>query len=130
MGISMKKKVSLTDSEWQIMQLLWKNAPLTITQIEKELKDKTGWSKHSIISFLKRMLTKGVITVEETGKAIQFYPAAEQEETYIEETKSFLSKLYGGSIGLMMSSMVDRAELNEEEIEELIDILNKSKKGE
>ena len=125
----MLKKISLTGSEWQIMLLLWNTAPLTITQMEKLMKDKTGWSRHALISFLKRMLTKEAITVEDDGRVKRFYPAIAKDDAFTTETQSFLSKLYDGKIGLMISSMVDNEELKEDEIEELISILNKSKKG-
>ena len=125
----MNKAAILTDSEWQIMQLLWENAPLTITQMGKLLKDKTDWSKHTIISFLRRMQTKNAITVEDDGRVKRFYPAIAKEDIYLTETKTFLSKLYEGKVGLMISSMVDNEELKEDEIDELINILNKSKGG-
>jgi len=125
----MAKKVSLTDSEWQIIQLLWNTAPLTITQMEKLLKEKTGWSRHLIISFLKRMLAKEAVTFEDGGKAKHFYPAVAKEDVYLTETKSFLSKLYEGKIGLMISAMVENEELSTDEIDELINILNKSKES-
>ena len=125
----MNKGVLITDSEWQIMQLLWADAPLTITKLEKLLKDKTGWSKHTIITILKRMLTKKTIIVEDDGRLKRFYPAMAKEDIYLTETKSFLSKLYEGKVGLMLSSLVENEELNEDEINELISILNKSKEG-
>jgi len=125
----MHKATDLTDSEWQIMELLWDDAPLTITQMEKLLKAKTGWTRHLIISFLKRMLTKATVRFEDNGKVKRFYPAIAKEDAYLMETKTFLSKLYKGKIGLMLSSLVENKELNEDEIKELINILNSSKEG-
>jgi len=125
----MVKKVSLTDSEWQIIKLLWDNAPLTIAQMEKLLKDTKGWSRHALISLLKRMQTKETITVEDDGKAKRFFPAITKDDAYVTETQTFLSKLYNGKIGLMLSSMADNEELNDEDIKELSDILNKLKEG-
>ena len=123
----MVKRVSLTDSEWQIIKLLWDDAPLTITQMEKLLKDTTGWSRHTLISLLKRMLTKETITFEDDGRVKRFFPAITKDEAYVTETKSFLSKLYDGKIGLMVSSMADNEELDEDDINELYEILNKMK---
>jgi len=125
----MHKATDLTDSEWQIMELLWDDAPLTITQMEKLLKDKTGWTRHLIISFLKRMLTKATVRFEDNGKVKLFYPVIAKEDAYLTETKTFLSKLYKGKIGLMLSSLVENKELNEDEINELISILNTSREG-
>ncbi len=124
----MNKAVGLTDSEWKIMLLLWKNAPLTITQMEHLMKEETGWSKHTIISFLKRMLKKDAIYVEEAQPAKLFYPKLDKSEAVREETHSFLQKLYGGSVGLMVSSLVQQEELSDAEIDDLMNMLRSSKK--
>ncbi len=126
----MNKAVGLTDSEWKIMLLLWEHSPHTITQIERSLKEETGWSKHSIISFLKRMLKKGAIRVEESQPARLFYPKLEKSEVVREETHSFLDKLYGGNVGLMVSFLIQQEKMSNEEIDELVDILRSTKRGE
>ena len=46
------------------------------------------------------------------------------------ETKSFLRKVYGGSIGLMMSAMVEENALSPQELDQLYDILRKAEEGE
>lgn len=45
-----------------------------------------------------------------------------------EETESFLSKVYGGSVGMMVSNLVDRGALSEQEIQELKAILDAAEK--
>ena len=50
---------NVTDSEWKIMDQLWKNGEMTMTQITRALEEETGWSKHTVISLLKRMCQKG-----------------------------------------------------------------------
>ena len=47
----------------------------------------------------------------------------------ISETRSFLERVYRGSVGLMMSAMAQRQELSSEEIAELREILNKAEEG-
>ena len=47
--------MKLSDGEWKIIQLLWKESPQTIIQLTKALDEETGWTKHTVISYLKRM---------------------------------------------------------------------------
>ena len=47
-----------------------------------------------------------------------------------EETESFLSKVYGGSVGMMVSNLVGRGALSEQEIQELKAILDAAEKQE
>ena len=66
---------------------------------------------------------------EVVGRAKTYLPAVEQEEAEISETRSFLERVYRGSVGLMMSAMAQRQELSSEEIAELREILNKAEEG-
>ena len=63
------------------------------------------------------------------GKGKSYTPAVEQEKAVVSETRSFLDRVYRGSIGLMMSAMAQRQELSREEIAELREILAKAEEG-
>jgi len=123
------KKPTLTDSEWKIMKLLWRQSPLTMRNIEDSLKAETGWSKHTIISFLKRMLAKGAISAEDAKPAKLYYPLWKEQQVVDRETRSMLGKLYDGRLSLMVSNLISQQELSEEEINELMEILRHGKGG-
>ena len=53
----------------------------------------------------------------------------EQEQATRQETRSFLDRVYRGSVGLMMSAMTDGKTLSREEIDQLYDILRKAEEG-
>ena len=124
------KRINLSDGEWNIMNVLWKSAPQTITKLTSALKESTGWSKHTIITMLNRMESKGAVRYEQGVKAKQYYPAVERAETALEETESFLDKVYSGSLGLMVNTMVEKNSLSKEEIEELYAILKRAEEEE
>ncbi|MFA5528886.1 MAG: BlaI/MecI/CopY family transcriptional regulator [Peptostreptococcales bacterium] len=124
------KRINLSDGEWNIMNVLWETAPQTITQLTTALKKSTGWSKHTIITMLGRMESKGAVRYEQGIRAKQYYPAVEQIETAIEETENFLDKVYSGSLGLMVNTMVEKNSLSKEEIDELYAILKRAEEGE
>ena len=124
------KRINLSDGEWNIMNVLWKSAPQTITKLTSALKESTGWSKHTIITMLGRMESKGAVKYEQGVKAKQYYPVVERAETALEETESFLDKVYSGSLGLMVNTMVEKNSLSKEEIEELYAILKRAEEEE
>ena len=117
----------ISDAEWKIMNLLWEEEPKTIMQITKELRDITGWSKHTIITYLKRMEAKGVIYHEEGERAKLYYTSLEREAAVLQEKESFLNKVFRGNAGLMISTMVEQNELSDQEIEQLIELLQSKK---
>jgi len=124
----MKENISLSDGEWKLMNLLWEQQPRTIAQLVQALEDDTGWTKGTIYMMLSRMIDKGAVRVETGGRSKLFYPILRQEKAALQETESFLSKVYNGSLGLMVSSMAGQNALSQEDIDELYAILQEAEK--
>jgi len=119
-------KINLSDSEWKLMRRLWERSPRTITELTAAVREETGWSKNTVITMLSRLEAKGAVRHEEGGRAKRYFPALRREDAVQAETESFLSKVYGGSLGLMMSAMVESRRLTEADIAELSAILDKA----
>ena len=119
-------RMTFSNSEWKLMNRLWDHSPMTIMELTAALKGETGWSKNTVITMLSRLEAKGAVRYEEGGRAKQYFPAVAQEDAALAETASFLSKVYGGSLGLMMSAMVESRALTEADIAELSAILEKA----
>lgn len=118
----------ISDAEWIFLELLWNKGELTITQMEKILKDEKGWSKHAIISFLKKMETKELVQYRVDGKAKVYYTRLERDKVKRDESVGFLKKVFNGKMGLMVSSLVQDDCLDDSEIDELINILEQKRK--
>lgn len=118
--------INLSDSEWKLMNHLWEQSPRTITELTAALKPETGWSKNTVITMLARLEAKGAVRHQEGLRAKRYFPAVEREAAALAETESFLSKVYGGSLGLMVSNLVECRGLTESDITELSAILEKA----
>lgn len=119
------KQISLSDNEWKLMGRLWERSPRTIMELTADLREETGWSKNTIITMLSRLEAKGAVRHEEGARAKAYYPAVDRETAARAETESFLGKVYGGSLGLLVSAMVESRALTEEDLVELSAILEK-----
>ena len=115
--------ISLSDGEWKLMNALWQNAPCTLSQLVGLLENDTGWTKSTIFVMLKRLSSKGAVEINCEGKLQLYSPLILREDATIKETESFLSRVYGGSIGLMISSMAGQKALSEKDIADLRKIL-------
>jgi len=121
----MKNNTKLTDSEWKIIDVLWEGSPRTLRQIIDSVYERTGWSKHTVISFLKRMEQKGSIIAQESKPAKLYYAAIDKQSVVNNETDYMLKKLYGGNSALLVSNMAEK--LSSDDIEEMITILQNAK---
>lgn len=122
--------IRLSDGEWKLMKTLWARQPQTIAELVAALAVETGWTKATIFMMLKRLIAKGAVTMDDSGKFQEYSAAITYADVEPEETESFLSKVYGGSVGMMVSSLVGRGALSEQEIRELKAILDAAEKQE
>ena len=117
-------KIDLSNSEWKLMNRLWQQPPMTITELTAAMKEETGWSKNTIITMLSRLEAKGTVRHEEGRRAKQYFPTVGREDAIEAETETFLDKV--GGLGLLMNAMVERNALTEDDIAELTAILEKA----
>lgn len=120
--------VQVTEAEWKIMEVLWDHSPRTMTEITAVLAPATGWTRHTVITLLKRMVEKGSVSVDESERAKKYTPLITREEASTEETHKFLSHVFKGKASLLVSHLVDAGDLSEDDLRQILGVLN-GKKG-
>ena len=121
-------KHQLNNSEWNIISFLWDEQPLTMTEIVKKMEGEQGWSKSTTKTVLKRMLDKGIINYDRDQKPRKYYTALKKEEVQFEETDSFVNRVFGGKLSLLVNNFVSTGRMSREEIRQLQDLLDQSEK--
>jgi BlaI family penicillinase repressor len=110
--------ISITESEWMVLKVLWEQAPLTLPQVAQSLED-TGWSISTIQTFLSRLVKKGAIATQKQGKGFLYSPIVSEQECQIEQIKRFVERVYNGSISNMVLGAIKSGNLTEDEFEKL-----------
>ena len=115
--------IQLTEAEWKIMEVLWDHSPRSMPEITKILEPSTEWTRHTVITLLKRMQEKGSVAVDETGPMKMYAPRISREQASAEQTRRFVSRIFSGSASLLISNLVDSGEMKVEEIQRLLESL-------
>ena len=118
------KNYNISESEWKIMQILWETPNLTIKGINSALGD-SGWSYSTVKTLVLRLHKKGAVGADTEVKNFKYYPVASEIDCCKKETKSFIDRIYGGSVKMLMASLTDESRLSETEIKQLMDIIDK-----
>lgn len=128
-GKKMEKNIpSISESEWEIMNVLWDKAPQTANDIILSLQESTAWKPKTIRTLLDRLVQKDVVSVNKDQRVYTFYPLYSQEECQRAETKSFINRIYGGTMKSMLVQFIHEDNLSDDDINELRSILNKNPK--
>lgn len=123
-----EKRGVLSPSEWRVMECLW-TGPKTLMELVRTLKDSAGWAKSTVTTMVRRMEEKGLITYELSGRTKIFRAVLAREDAAAVETDSLLERAFHGSVGLLVSSLMDRSSLSKADIDELYAILDKAEEG-
>ena len=120
---------NITDSEWNIMKVLWKKNAYTsgdkisLGDITDGLKPEISWNTTTVRTFLARLAEKNIIVMEKTGRNYMYYAIAKETDCAIQEASSFLKRVFGGSPSLMFSALAENGDISDEERQKLIKII-------
>lgn len=116
----------LSEAEWNVMESLWEYSPKIGSQIAADMAGRTGWSRSTTLTMLRRMTEKNLISCENSGKMKTYAPLIDREEAVKKETESFLNRVYHGSVSMLLNGFVEKQKLSSKDIEELRQILDKA----
>ena len=119
----------ISNAEWEVMNVVWQQHPLTAAKVYEALPDHNVWAQKTVNTFLARLVEKGVLRVEKDGTVNLYRPKLRREECVAGEREDFLRRVYQGSAGSLLMHFCESADLTEAEIRELQRLLRK-KKGE
>lgn len=120
----MKVNISIAETEWKVMELLWKEQNLTIGDIKKGLEE-TGWSDSTVKTLVRRLVQKGAVKADDSLGQFRYSPLVSESECKRKETKNLIDRIYNGSVKMLMANLVSDSNLTREEAEQLFEIIDK-----
>ena len=109
--------MKLFDSEWKVMEVLWKKNDRTAKEISLRLADTIGWNKNTTYTVIKKCIEKGAIERREPN--FLCHACITKETAQREEADALLDKVFGGSAELLFASVLSGRKLKKEELERL-----------
>lgn len=125
----MSNKVpSISEAEWEVMNVLWEKAPQTANEVISSLQERTNWKPKTVRTLLDRLVKKKVVGVNQNQKLYTFFPLYSQDECQRAEAHSFIKRIYGGALKSMLVQFIQEQSLSDEDIKELRSILDEKPK--
>ena len=121
----MKKIPRISETEWEVMQVVWANAPCTAAEIIEALaSDDPTWHPKTAKTLLNRLVKKGALDFHKEGRAYVYRALVKEDETVSAASQSFLERVFGGSLKPMLAHFVRHKKLSVAEIRELRKVLD------
>ncbi|MBE7013926.1 MAG: BlaI/MecI/CopY family transcriptional regulator [Ruminococcaceae bacterium] len=114
----------ISEAEIEVMKVLWEKGEATAKEIVNEIEKTNEWKPKTIQTLITRLVGKGAIKTDKiNAKSYIYFANITKEEYQSYANKSFMKKLYNGSLNLMLSSFIKNERLSESDIQELRKIL-------
>jgi predicted transcriptional regulator len=109
------------------MQIIWDaKTSVTSSQLLEKLKslDK-DWRPTTVLTFLARLIEKGVLTSIRCGRSNMYSPLISHSKYRHSETRAFLDVVHEGSVTSFVATLYENDSLSESELDELKDWFSK-----
>ncbi len=119
---------SISDAEWQVMEIVWADGnPVSANEIVARLDRSTDWKDKTIKTMLNRLVNKGALGYEPDGKRYLYKPKVARDACVRVQSRSFLSRVFGGATGAALVHFVEEHDLTAADIEQLRRVLARRK---
>ena len=115
----MAKKLAsprLTAGELEIMDLLWKQGPLTLSEAHQSIGRRLGYT--TVQTRLNRLVDKGLVT-RSMDRPAEYGAAVAREAVSAKHLDTLLEWVTGGSVVPLVAHLVTESSLKPEEIKEI-----------
>lgn len=116
-----------SESEMQVLNALWDEAPQTAAELTQRIGAANGWTQATVKTLISRLVQKGAVSAEADGRRYLYRPAIRRADAVAEESQRFVDRLFGGRVSPLISHLAERQALSDADIEEIEALLRRLK---
>lgn len=121
----MKAIPKISETEWEVMKVLWAESPLSAEQIIAQLSAEDDWHPKTVKTLLNRLVKKEALDFDKEGRAYLYRPRVREVDCVKAVSDSFLERVFGGALTPMLAHFVERKKMSADEIRELKRLLDR-----
>ncbi len=115
-----KEYKRLPDAEMDIMNFIWESGrAVSSVEIQEGLRGKHEWSLAVILNLLARLIDRGFVAAEKSGKYKLYSSVVAQDDYLQQESKSIVDRIFGGSVSKLICSLYNGRNLSSDDIASL-----------
>lgn len=114
-------ELRLRDSSYRLLDIIWKNEPMSSRSLTEHAKDELGWEHTTTYTVLKDLTTKGFC--QNVGRVVT--SLVPREKVQRADSVSVVNKRFSGSLPSFVTAFVESEGMSEQEANEIIEMLRK-----
>ena len=101
--------IKISDSEWEVMRVIWTLGQANAQQITQILADSMDWKVATVKTLLGRLVKKEALWTEQEVKKFIYHPAVSEMETVRSATENLFSHICAKRVGATIADLVEEA---------------------
>jgi BlaI family transcriptional regulator, penicillinase repressor len=123
------KYVKPTESELEILNILWRKDVATVREVHEELAKTKDVGYTTTLKLMQIMHEKGLVKRDESMRTHVYQPAVNREKTQKHLLNKMIDSLFGGSsTQLVLQALGSGDKVSAEELEKIQDLIDNLKK--
>lgn len=102
----------LSDTEWQVMNVLWERAPRTAREVLDEVGGTTGWAYTTVKTILARLAEKQAVSAHLEGNTSFYTPKITRDSARRSAVHSLLERAFDGTVGSLIHHLAEGERLS------------------
>lgn len=124
----MQKAIKPTESELEILQVLWQKKNATVREVHDELSKTRDIGYTTALKLLQIMFEKGLVTRDDSSKTHIYIPAVTREKTQKQLVGKMINTLFSGSSTELVMQALGNQQTSKEELDEIQKMLDNLRK--
>ena len=122
------KYIKPTESELEILQVLWAKGTASVREVHEELAKSKDVGYTTTLKLMQIMFEKGLVKRDATFKTHIYEPQVSRDKTQKHLLNKMIDTLFGGSSTQLVLQALGNHKASDEELEEIQQLLNNLKK--
>ena len=122
------KKLKPTESELEILTILWNKENATVREVHEELSKTKDSGYTTTLKLLQIMFEKGLVTRDDSNKTHIYQPAVTRQKTQKQFLDKMINTLFAGSSTQLVLQALGNQKASKDELEEIQKYLDSLKK--
>ena len=118
-----------TDSELQILQVLWENGPMTVRDLNDKFNKQRRVGYTTSLKMMQIMTEKGLLTRDTTLRSHVYTPAFQPEDVQSNIMDHILKTVFKGDRSRLVQQALGNHDVSDEELSELKALIQKIEEG-
>ncbi len=124
----MNKQVKPTESELEILRILWERGEATVRDVHEELSKTKDAGYTTTLKLMQIMHEKGMVKRDESNKTHKYIPLLSREKTQKQFVGKMIDTLFQGSSSQLVMQALGNHKASKEELEEIQKLIDNLKK--